>query len=61
VNVKNNPYISAEFKYTYNEFDFVMIQYGVSMDRNLDTDMVVISNVPAGVKHLDVENLQKDL
>jgi len=42
VNPKNDPQLPNDLKNMYNAYDFIMLEYGVPMMKNSDTDMIII-------------------
>jgi len=33
-------------KVRYNKYDFIMLEYGVPLERNPETDILIIENIP---------------
>jgi hypothetical protein len=42
-------------------YDFIMLQYGVPMTRNPDTDMVIIKNIPPMEGYKAAQIIQDDI
>ena len=43
---KQDPLLPIDLKVRYNMFDFIMLEYGAPMNKDPDTDILIIENIP---------------